>query len=260
MKPVAANLKPTTTRTGPGRSATRVALLLLLLAAPQSGHAGPDAFQQGTNAYALGDYATAATAFAAAAGQIPAAGTLQNLGLAEWQSGRRGRAILAWERSLWVDPFNDAARANLRFARKTAQLEAPELTWYEAASEWLPVNVWSALAAGCFWFAVAMVMLPRIFRWRRAGWHQALAAGGFAIFLLCLPALAGIHTRARIGFVLEKDTPLRLTPTADAQQLSSLPPGVPARWERTHGQYALIQTPYGRGWVERRQFSRICPD
>lgn len=260
MKPAAGTLKPSTARTGLGRTTTSVALLLLLLAAPRPGRAEANAFQQGTDAYALGDYATAATAFATAAEQVPAAGTLQNLGLAEWQGGRRGRAILAWERSLWVNPFNDAARTNLRFARKTAQLEAPELTWYEAASEWLPVNAWSALAAGSFWFAVAMVMLPRIFRWRRTGWHQALAAGGFAVFLLCLPALAGIHTRAHIGFVLEKDTPLRLTPTADAQQLSSLPPGLPARWKRTHGQYALIQTPYGRGWVERRQFGRICPD
>src|SRR5947207_3110134 len=85
-------------------------------------------FRYGTNAYYAGEYTQAAGAFAQAASLTCAGGTLQNLGNAEWQSGRVGVAILAWEQALWLDPFNPFARANLQFGRRVAQLEAPDLS------------------------------------------------------------------------------------------------------------------------------------
>lgn len=214
----------------------------------------------GASAYQSGDYAGAANILAESARTQPATGTLLNLGLAEWQRGRRGPALLAWEQSLWVDPFNAAAGENLRFARKTAQLEAPEYAWYEAASMWLPVNAWALVAGGSLWFAVALAMLPRVLRWRRANWHQALAASGCALFLLCLPSLHGIHTRSKIGIVLEKDTPLRLTPTRNAQTVMLMPEGQPARWDRARGDFLFIRTSYGNGWIERSKLGRVCPE
>ena len=221
---------------------------------------GADGFTNGTAAFRKGDYATAAKTFGDLTAQQPAAGTFQNLGLAEWQRGRRGQAVLAWERALWVDPFNDASRGNLQFARKVAQLEAPQLAWYEVASTWLPVNAWAWLAGASLWLAVALMMLPAIFRWRRRGWHQAVAAMGLAVFLVCIPALFGVSTRARIGFVLEKNTQLRLTPTHDAQTVTMLGAGEPARIERQRGTYLLIRTTFGQGWIECTQFGRVCPE
>ena len=240
--------------------ALRLCICVAVLALAFATRARADAFQQGTNAYAAGDYATASKAFSEVARTQPASGTLQNLGITEWLRGQRGFAVLAWEQSLWVDPFNIASRENLRFARKEAQLESPELAWYEAASTWLPVNAWAVLAGLSLWFAVAMAMLPRILRLRRASWHQALAVAGCAVFLLCLPSLVGVHTRAGIGIVLESATPLRLTPTGDGQTLMQLAAGEPARIERARGEYFLIRTSYGRGWIERAKLSRICPE
>ena len=97
-------------------------------------------------------------------------------------------------------------------------------------------------------------------KWRRASWHQALAAAGFAVFLVCLPSLYGIHTRARIGIVLEKDTPFRLTPTRNAQTRMLLAEGQPARWEESRGDYLFIRTSHGKGWIERTKLGRICPE
>lgn len=242
--------------------APRVLAVLLNLAMLATAHSTPQSipFNTAADAYRSGDYSTAAQQWSKLAERQPAAGTFVNLGLAEWQLGRRGTAILAWERSQWVNPFNAAARENLRFARKAAQLEAPELAWYEAASLWLPVNAW-ALVAGCsLWFAVAMILLPRLFRWKRASWHQALAAAGFAIFLLCLPSIYGINTRAKIAIVMEKDIPLRLTPTQAAQTIMILAEGQPVRFERARGDYLLVRTSYGRGWVERAKLGLICPE
>ena len=211
-------------------------------------------FARGSEAYQAGDYLGAARAFRSAAQLHPAAGTFQNLGNAEWQLGRTGHAVLSWERSLWLDPFHRAAYTNLRFARKTAQLESPELAWYEVVSSWLPVNWWAWTAGLSFWLAVGMVMLPGIFHWRKLAWHQALAALGLAVFLLSVPAHLGVDTRSHIGFVLQKNAPLRLTPTENAQFITRLPAGEPARLERIRGIYLLIHTSHTTGWIERDQF------
>lgn len=235
-------------------------LLLSLLASARSSLAAtPEMlFHLGSGAYHAGDYTRAAMAFHEAAQLQPAAGTFQNLGNAEWQRGRTGPAILAWEQSLWLDPFNEAAHMNLRFARKTAQLESPELTWYEVVSGWLPVNWWAWIAQLSFWLALTMVLLPGILRWRKVTWHQAVAALGFAIFLLSVPAHLGVETRSRLGFILEKQTPLRLTPTEEAQVITRLPAGDAARVERTHGAFLLIHTSRAAGWIKRDQIGLIA--
>jgi len=222
--------------------------------------ASPDSsFQAGMAAYRAGDYAVAAQAFRQSVALQPAAGALQDLGNAEWLGRRTGAAIVAWEQARWLDPFNSSVRQNLKFARKTAQLEAPDLAWYEVVSTWLPASWWAWIAGISLWLAVGMAMLPGILRWPKATWHQAVAACGLMVFLLSVPAHAGVETRSRIGFVLEKDIPLGLTPTAEAQAVTRLAAGEPGRWVRARGNYVLIRTSRALGWVERRQFGLACP-
>ena len=220
----------------------------------------PDAlFQTGVAAYRAADYSVAAQAFRQSVTLQPASGALQALGNAEWQQRRTGDAILAWEQAIWLDPFNESARQNLRFVRKTAQLESPDLAWYEVISSWLPVGWWAWIAGCSLWLAVGMVLLPGILRRRKATWHQAIAALALMVFLLSIPALFGVQTRARIGFVLQEDTPLRLTPTLEAQSVTHLAPGEPARSVRARGRYLLIRTNRSIGWVEQDQFGLTCP-
>ena len=102
-------------------------------------------------------------------------------------------------------------------------------------------------------------MLPGILRRRKATWHQAIAALGLMVFLLSIPAQIGVQTRSRIGFVLQKDTPLRLTPTLEAQAVTRLAAGEPARWVRARGNYVLIRTGRALGWVEQDQLGLTCP-
>ena len=216
-------------------------------------------FQDAAQAYKNHNYIRAAKLFRQSASQQPAAGTLQNLGNAEWQRGLAGPAILAWEQALWLDPRSDEARSDLVFGRKNAQVETPEMAWYEVVSTWLPPNWWAWIAGISFWTAVGMAILPGILRRRKAAWHQAVAAFGVMIFLLSLPAHAGVYTRSRIGFVLEKNTPLRLTPTTDSQMVTHLAAGEPVRCESTRGKYVLVHNSRTRGWLERGQCGLICP-
>jgi len=240
-----------------------VGLLLWLAWCPSpctAAAASPDAlFQAGAAAYRAGDYMLAAEAFRGSVTLRPASGALQNLGNAEWQRHRAGAAILAWDQALWLDPFNQSARQNLRFARKNAQLESPDLAWYEVISTWLPVSWWAWIAGISLWLAVGMGMLPGILRRRKSTWQQAIAAVALMVFLLSVPADVGVETRSRIGFVLQKDTPLRLTPTLEAQVVTRLAAGEPARLVRTRGNYILIRTNLTLGWVEHDQLGFTCP-
>lgn len=218
---------------------------------------GTDPFARGSQEFVAGHFAQAAELFRAAAAAAPSTGAWHNVGVAEWKAGNPGPAILAWERAQWLDPFNRNTASNLRYARRARQLDAPELAWHEICSTWLPVNWWPWLACFSFWLAISLMMLPGIFGWRKAGWQQGLAAACFAIFLLTIPALLGVHARAEFGVILPPDTPLRLTPTKDAQVLAKLPAGESARLERARGSYLYIRTPTSSGWVGKSQFALV---
>ncbi len=216
-------------------------------------------FQEGVEAARMADFTKATDLFRRSLAERPASGTLLNLGVTEWRRGHAGEAILAWEQVLWLDPYDAAARRNLDFARTVVQLDQPELRWYEAASMWLPPGVWGWLAAGSLWLAVAMFALPRVRRWRKAGWHQGLAVLGLGVFLLSGPAIVGLATRSHLGVVLERSTPARLTPTEEAESLSSLAAGEVARAIRVKGNFVFVRTSRDSGWIKREQFGSICP-
>jgi tetratricopeptide (TPR) repeat protein len=241
-------------------SAAGIALSLLLAGIKLASAASADVlFRDGIAAFGTADFKGAAAAFRQSAEQLPAAGTLCNLGNAEWRLGNVGPAIVAWEQALWLNPFERNSSNNLRFARTRAQIEAPELSWYEVASAWLPSNWWAWVAGASLWLVFGAVTLPTILRRRKTGWSQALAAVGLTVFLLSLPAHLGVYTRSHVAFVLTKNTLLRLTPTQEAQAVTRLAAGDPARWVRTRGNYFFIRTNHAAGWVRREELGLVCP-
>lgn len=235
-----------------------VFLFALLLFATVSRATTNDFFAQGKAMSRAGNFPEAAAAFEKAVQQQPSSGALVNLGLAEWQRGRAGAAILAWEQAAWIDPFDQLAAQNLRFARTVAQVDAPQLKWFEAGSTWLPPNLWAWLAGISLWLAVGALTLPRFCRWRKAGWQQTVAALAFGLFLFSLAANFGVVSRADIGFVLKKNAPLRLTPTRESEVIATLSAGTPARQVRARGNYFFIRTVSESGWIEQREFRRVC--
>jgi tetratricopeptide (TPR) repeat protein len=237
-----------------------IVLVVLVCAVNFSRAATNDFFAKGVELGRGGQFPEAAAAFEKAAQARPACGTLANLGIAEWRRGRAGAAILAWERVRWIDPSDPRAMADLKFARQAAQVGSPQLKWFEAASTWLPPDAWAWLAGASLWLAVGMITLPAVLRWRKAGWQQALAALGVCIFLFSLTADLGVVSRTQIGFVLKKNAPLLLTPTREAEVVSTLAAGEPARRLRTRGNYFFIRTAFAAGWTSREQFGLVCPE
>lgn len=237
-----------------------IVLATLMCAATSDGATSNNFFAKGVAAYQAGAFRVAGEDFENAATNAPAPGALDNWGLAEWHRGHAGPAILAWERARWLAPSDPRAGENLRFARQVMQLDTPQLKWFEAVSAWLPSTAWAWLTAIGLWLAAGMMILPTVFRRRKAGWHQALAAAGLCLFLFSVTADVGTASRTGIGFVLEKNAPLLLTPTRDGEVTTTLTAGEPARRLRTRGNYYLIRTDYGTGWIAREEFGLVCPD
>ncbi len=218
-----------------------------------------DFFAQGVTAIRAGDFSDAAAAFQKSVKEKPAAGSLVDLGIAEWQRGHAGAAILAWERAQWIDPFDGRAAQNLKFARIITQVDDPQLGWFESASTWLPPDVWVWIAGASLWVAVGALMLPGVFRMKKTGWQQTLAAFGLVFFLFSLTANLGVVSRTNIGFVLKKNAPLLLTPTREGEVISTLNAGEPGRRLRTRGNYYYIGTASGTGWIDTKEFGLINP-
>jgi len=216
-------------------------------------------FARGIAAYEVGQFAAATREFRNSATNQPATGAYLNLGLSEWRRGRAGAAVRAWEQALWISPRDSAARNSLAYARRLMDVEAANLRWYERVSVWLPINAWGWITAAGLWLTVAAVLLPDIFGRRRSTATQALAAFGLMVLLLSLPAQFGIRTRQQLGFVLQRESPLHLTPTVDSEVTVKLPAGEPARWLRTRGHYVLVKTSQGEGWLEVERFGLIVP-
>ena len=216
-----------------------------------------DFFAQGVALNRAGRFPEAAAAFEKSARRQPAAGTLVNLGIAEWQRGHAGTAILAWERARWIDPSDARAENNLKFARAVAQVDGPQLKWFEAAATWLPPDAWVWLAGASLWLAAGALTLPGFFRRRKSGWQRALAAAGLGIFLASMTANVGVVSRTNLGFVVKNNAPLLLTPTRAGEVISTLNAGAPARRLRTRGDYFFIRTANGAGWIARNAFGLV---
>jgi hypothetical protein len=216
-------------------------------------------FEGGLTAYRSSEYHLAAELFGDSAKAKLTTGALRNLGNAEWHRGNAGPAIVAWERALWLNPFDRVAKQNLAFARRTAQVDAPDLKWHEAASLYLPTSWWAWLAGLCLWIAIGAAVLPGILRIRKAAWHQALAAFGLAAFLLTIPAHFGIMSRAKTGFIMERETPLRLTPTSHGQVVTRLTAGDPVRMEKRAGDFLFVRTLRATGWIHAGDAGWVCP-
>jgi hypothetical protein len=243
------------------RSLLRALVLNWLLIAAAQAVSPDERFAAANKAYASQDYAEAAYQLREAVLEGAwSHGALHNLGNAEWKVNRPGYAVLAWERARSMNPFDRNTAANLRFARTQAELVVPVRPWFEHYSEWLPSPAWLWAGSLGLWGGVALLTLPRLLGFRRADWHQGVAALLLAIFLLTVPAMVGLYTRQQIGVVVEEDTALRLTPTREGEALTRLRAGEVGRVENTRGEYFYIRAEGDRaGWVHQREFARIWP-
>lgn len=213
----------------------------------------------GEIAYAQGDYASAVEQWQEQGHRDGlTAPLLSALGNAEWKLGRKGRAVICWERALLLDPRDTVAIAGLRHAQTAGGIERPTATWSENYSAFLRADTWLILAGISFWGMVLCVALPMFSPKNKGAWYQRGLVTFATLLALSLPGLWGSHTYAQRAVVRRADVALRLTPTAQGEPVSGIGEGDIVRTERGFNGHTRVQTTEGKtGWVRNGEVEAI---
>jgi hypothetical protein len=195
-----------------------------------------------------------------AAGVAPeySASALYNQGNANARAGKRGLAVLNYERARLLAPDDPDIVANLRSVREAARLPVVVPTWFERRG--LMLNP-TAMA----WTGVLGVLLVG------GGWVWAAYRPGYRwTRYLSLPGLAllGLATGNAIvlwpviheAVVLTASAPVRVTPVPMGDPAFVLPEAETVRVSAEHDDFFLIRTRTGRtGWVARANLAPVVP-
>jgi len=213
-------------------------------------------------AYAKGDYATAVEQWSEEARTVGATpGLLSALGNAEWRLGRKGRAMVCWERALLLDPRDPVALAGLRHALAAGGVERPAPTWSENYASVLTADAWLLLATAAFWTTLLCVLVPRLRRRPAGEWNHRTRLVALTLLALCAPGLWGGRSLAARAVVRKADVALRLTPTQFGEPLNGIAEGDVVRTERPFNGHVRVVTADGKaGWVRAAEIEAVRGD
>lgn len=202
-------------------------------------------------AYAKGTYAEAAEQWREEISQAGAtAPLLAALGNAEWKLGRKGRAMICWERALLLNPYDPVAAAGLRHAQNAGGVERPASSWYEDYARPIGANAWLLLAVGAAWTGLLCLLLPRLRRQPAGEWNQRMRMGAVTVLALCIPGLWGAYTHSQRSVVRRTEVSLRLTPTTLGEPMIGVAEGDVVRAGRGFNGHIRVTTAAGKvGWV-----------
>lgn len=245
-----------------------VLVSLLAAAAAQAEVSDPGGvFREGTAAYQAGDYAQAATLYRQLAdGGFASADLFYNLGTAELRAGRRGEAILWYERALRLDPHDADVQFNLAEAMK-GNLDKvvgtrEETPFIERVGERVPDGVAGAVFAAAWVLALVALILRRLqARARGALLGVALVSGTVAVMSAVLLWTAWWHrTQARYAVVTAAVAAVREGPAADFRAAFEIHEGLKVRVVREQQGFLRVRLPNGtEGWIAAAEAPLVQP-
>ena len=233
-----------------------LALLFFCWLAPLGAAEAPGAAE---TAYARGDYAGAVELWSAEIrDEGVSAGRLSALGNAEWRLGRKGRAMLCWERALLIDPRDPVAIAGIKHGLDNGGVERPKPTAVEEYASFLTADLWLLLALASFWTAVLCVAVPRLRRRPASEANQWTRVGALTVLALCVPGLWGGRSLDARAVVRRPEVSLRLTPTQFGEPLRGVAEGDVVRTERPLNGHVRVRTADGKtGWVRAGEIEAV---
>lgn len=187
-----------------------------------------------------------------------------NLGNAHLGLRDTGRAVLAYERGLRLQPNDRALNRNrtlIREAQSDAIVPFPEfflLRWWRTLAGMQSYNAWGWTGLALFWFAAAAFFLLR-YR-KRINW--AYLAGGLLICALLSWAFANSRYQERFNqdqvVLLSSSTELRVAPGEDAPVETTVHAGLTLRTLDQFGEWTKVELRDGRqGWLHREEVANV---
>lgn len=174
------------------------------------------------SAYMADDFVTALNLYKEAISTDGTSAALwYNIGNTEYRLGNMGKAIVAYERSLRLDPSNADTRANLDFvASKAIDRTADKGSFISNTADSIATSMcadaWAWTALACFVLmlaSVALYIFSGTIILRKTGFFSAiiLAVATAALIIITLRA-AGIATSETEAVIISKSTILSTSP------------------------------------------------
>jgi tetratricopeptide (TPR) repeat protein len=251
-------------------------LLLLACASGARAESLESIFNAGNEAFFRGDFDAAIGRYEA----LRSAGVHDpdvelNLATAHARKGQLGRAVLGFERALWLRPGDDAAEDGLLAARNLlakgrADREGEaELRTRPPLAEALvrPFSADALALCALFLSTLSVACFAALGATRRSGVKLALAIAAPLAALGLLMVGGGLLVKLEVlregeaAIVLEEGAPLREGPDDRAQVRKKALEGQAARILRREGRHVETVLETGaRGWMDSKDLGRLRPD
>jgi hypothetical protein len=248
----------------PGRW-VRWSCLMLSCAMPGLTHfarAGdqPSAFGAANQAFTEGRAADAARGYESIiTKQGYSVPVLFNLANARFRAGKRGAAILNYERARWLSPGDPDVDANLRLALEGVKLPMAAPSWPLRYADWFSLNGWGASGAVSLFLLAATLPLALLLPGARPALRLARIAAAVAV-LGSVVAIGSRWAEFHSAVVTAKEASARLSPVTMGQVDFTLLEGATVSIVKSHGRFTLIRTPNGhQGWVNRDAVEPLVP-
>lgn len=191
-----------------------------------------------------------------------------NLGIAYYENGQIGKAILNYERGLRLEPSHEDLRYNLQLAvdrQVDEQQRAPTFfltDWWQRLAGLLSPDGWAVTGLLLLWLAAAGLALWLLGR-RREMKKYGLLVGGGLLMLCLLPFWLGASRQAHLqrtdrAILLAPEATLRASPAEDGATEATIHEGVRLRLiDQYPGWYKVELDGGQQGWVMEEQVAVI---
>lgn len=204
----------------------RLILLLAFLASVSFAKADEARYLEARSAYEAGDSARALDIWQELAAERGTdAALLAAMGNAEWRLGRKGRALVCWERALLIDANQPVARAGIDHAVALGGIDRPAERWYERYAALMAFDLWIGLGLLAGWSWLGAWAWPRLQGKRMGDPHHRAALVAATTLALITPGIWGSWQRYERAVNRVPDEPLKLTPTLLGEPLAILGEG-----------------------------------
>ena len=220
-----------------------------------------DKFFQANKFYSQGEYQKAALLYEKITNSGVKTGNIYyNLGNTYFKLGRKGKAILNYERALKLIPQDEDLSANISFVRSVLAEAQPEekLSWFEKIyipfRDIMSADAWAILSFVSYLTFFSVIVIAIFI----AGFRKL--ARYFVCFLLILIILSFIFMLSRIrdtelnkeGIIVAEEVEVRYSPSFSGAVAFRLHEGIKASIIRCEGDWCQIRLSRDKsGWIEK---------
>jgi tetratricopeptide (TPR) repeat protein len=218
-------------------------------------------FTKANQAYEAGEWSKAVAIYEGLIREVGFSASLcYNLANSYARNGQTGKAVLGYERALFLAPGDADIRESIKRLRQEKGLSPAETPLLQQAGTLFGLNQWS-LAASFFLVAVTLLHLATLWFVIPRKPLLFLTLTGLLVFGLCAVGVVSQYQRWQQAVIVAPAARLLLSPFDRAQVVGEIAEGRLVTIGKNHVGFTLIKDEDGRsGWISDASLERLAVD